>query len=87
MNTVVMPKREDALSRLDGELVDLQRTLGKLVQIREKFTSIQVARDIAVLQDASRIQGISEETRKLLLKELQVFKMVLNCLEGEMRCI
>lgn len=62
---------------------DLTDMLERLTGLKQAYDSIQLSRDIKILQDASRIQNMSSEIRSLMLFELQRRKLIKQVIDGE----
>lgn len=69
--------------QIQRENRDLSGVLERVTGLKQAYDSIQLTRDIKVLQDASRIQNMSSEIRSLMLFELQRRKLIKQVIDGE----
>ena len=54
-----------------------------VIEIRKKYDTHLLVKNIRSLQDASRIQGISSELRANMLRELSCMKLLKEIVDGE----
>ena len=67
----------------DRDNKSLKNLWDQIVDLKKKYDTISLARDIKALQDSSRIQNLPPEMRMTLLKELQKRKLLKQILDGE----
>jgi hypothetical protein len=65
------------------ELKKLQETWNHIRELKEKYDSGAVARDIRALQESSRIQGLRPGRREQFLEELARFKFIKKIVDGD----
>lgn len=70
-------------SDLLSEIKELQAVRDRIKEIKERFDSSSLSKDIRNLQEASRTQNMRPELRDLLLKELQRRKLLKQVVDGE----
>jgi uncharacterized membrane protein (DUF106 family) len=66
-----------------AEIRELQNVRDRIKDLKERFDSATLAKDIRNLQEASRIQNMRPEMRDLMLKELQRRKLLKQVVDGE----
>jgi len=62
---------------------DLQYVRDRIKELKEKYSSDTLTRDINDLKGCSRMQNISTEFRSACLKELQKRKLIKQIIEGD----
>jgi hypothetical protein len=65
------------------EIKELQATRDRIKDLKERYDSATLARDIRYLQEATRIQNLRPEMRDIMLKELQRRKLLKQVVDGE----
>jgi len=62
---------------------ELQAIRDRIKDLKEKFDSAALSKDIRALQEASRIQNLKPDMRDAFLKELQRRKLIKQIVDGE----
>lgn len=70
------------VSDFSSELKDLQGIRDKIIEIRGKYDPSLVVREIGFLNNATKCNDLSSETRDLIFKELRKKKLIREILEA-----
>ena len=68
---------------LSAENRELSSLRDRIKELREKYDSVTLSRDIKTLQEASRIQNLKSGIREVLLKELSRRKVIKQIIDGD----
>jgi hypothetical protein len=79
----IEPEYRTIKESLQVENRNLSEMLDRITSLKQSYDSFQLAKDIRVLQDASRIQNMSSDIRGLMLTELQRRKLIKQVIDGE----
>lgn len=86
-----MVEEEDTDSRVrvipglefSAEEMDLKAVRDRLLELKTKYDSVTVSRNISALKAVSRVQHISDALRSEAMRELRRQEMIKQILDGE----